>query len=570
MSINDIYAQPISFQSLQQFKALTPLPTEAVAELTKIAGLDIADFNEAEVRSYVIDPIVRILGYEKGTAFSVDLERRIEFLGKVKIPDYKLNLWQEDFWLIEAKRPRIEMESFGYDELAQAIEYACHPKINAALVVLCDGHKIEIFDREMSVTEPVLHLDRANLVRDFDKLRLLLEPWQVWFFQKRRVVRLVDKVFDKEFNLGRVEEFKRLIGGRLNGKRTLFLENFRRNVKPDHDDERRHIASAPVEALVDVHMFIERSIPTTRTLIDALVARGQPGSFNVLHRIFPDRPRDASDMFYAHACAYLMAFGRHQKSVQWLPDWLSSDRNGEENVAEATRNLIRACLTYFEGDEPRRVIQLAACALRRVSKVILMSNEAQWRTAEALHFLHRYEAPELSWNQIVASPEGQVLGMLTSASLTATYRFVAAHKDEQGVFQTETAKLQLRTIWKLERTLLSAIPDYPTLLKERALGEFQMTEASAVTYDRLGHTLLCLLPPFPEWKDYILKEHQKELSTLAEIGSWSARELLGIEKTAKIEPPADEFLADRFFLGDVETLRFLRAKYTGRPLKADA
>jgi hypothetical protein len=31
------------------------------------------------------------------------------------------------------------------------------------------------------------------------------------FFQKRRVVRLIDKVFDKEFNLRRVEEFRSLI-----------------------------------------------------------------------------------------------------------------------------------------------------------------------------------------------------------------------------------------------------------------------------------------------------------------------------------------------------------------------
>ena len=61
------------------------------------------------------------------------------------------------------------------------------------------------------LSKPVLRVAKADLRRDFDKLRKLLEPMQVWFFQKRRVVRLIDKVFDKEFNLRRVEEFRSLI-----------------------------------------------------------------------------------------------------------------------------------------------------------------------------------------------------------------------------------------------------------------------------------------------------------------------------------------------------------------------
>jgi hypothetical protein len=61
---------------------------------------------------------------------------------------------------------------------------------------------------------------------------------QIWFFQKRRIVRLIDKVFDKQFNLKRVEEFKSLIDRRSYGKRGLVLENFRRNVKPDDDTQK--------------------------------------------------------------------------------------------------------------------------------------------------------------------------------------------------------------------------------------------------------------------------------------------------------------------------------------------
>jgi hypothetical protein len=94
----------------------------------------------------------------------------------IKFPDYKFHLWRENFWLIEAKRPLAGGIKFGYDDLAQAVEYGIHPEINAALIVLCDGLITEIFDREVSLIKPVLHVEKCNLARDFDKLRLLLEP----------------------------------------------------------------------------------------------------------------------------------------------------------------------------------------------------------------------------------------------------------------------------------------------------------------------------------------------------------------------------------------------------------
>src|ERR1700676_1254085 len=135
MALTDIYAQPLTPESLQQFKALGPLGADSLAALARIEGLDVTDFNEAEVRANIIDPMVRILGYEKGTDFSVDLERYLKVLDKNLKPDYKFNLWRADFWLIEAKKSHSGEPNFGYKDLSQALEYAAHPQINAALVV---------------------------------------------------------------------------------------------------------------------------------------------------------------------------------------------------------------------------------------------------------------------------------------------------------------------------------------------------------------------------------------------------------------------------------------------------
>lgn len=506
--------------------------------------------------------IRRILASAKGTDFSLDMGRPIEFLSKKKFPDYNLHLWKENFWLIEAKRPNPDSAAFGYDELAQAIEYAVHPNVNAALVVLCDGLKIEIFDREVSITQPILHVDRANLRRDFDKIRALLEPIQVWFFQKRRVVRLIDKVFDKEFNLQRVEEFRWLIDWRLTGKRTVVLENFRRNVKPDTEDHKKHLIEAPLEELVEVQMFIDHPIPQTNVLIANLVQRCEQNSFHVLHRVFPDRPRDTNDTYMGHAAAFLAAFSAKQPTVNWLPAWLVRDgKQTQANTAAAARYLLKQCLTYFEDDEPRKIILLAAAAIRRILKLSFLTNEAQWRMGELRHFLARYHAEELSWGQIVSSPQGHLIGLMDGVVMTTTVRFVQGCRSERGDFMPESAKLQLRDLWKFERALVASVDNYPKLRMERNLGDMRVTEAAAVTYDGLGHLTLCLLHPFPAWTAYVIQEHRPLLETLSAMNSWKARELLGIKENEKLPALDNEDLAKRFFFGDTETLAALRAGY---------
>ncbi len=562
MTRDDTLSKPISLEELAQFKRLDPLPGAAGATIAKLQKLDLAGFSEQEVRSFFIDPMIEVLGYDKGTDFSVDMGKSIAYLDKNKFPDYKFNLWRENFWLIEAKRPLPGRTKFGYDDLAQAVEYAIHPEINAALVVLCDGSITEVFDREVSLTEPVLRIEQRNLVRDFDKLRMLLEPIQAWFFQKRRVVRLIDKVFNKEFNLNRVEEFRTLIERRLAAKRPAVLENFRRNLKPDHELENQHLRSAPLEEIVDVHLFIGRSHGAHRALIEGLLAHSRPNSFRALHRVFPGEPRDANDTYMAQALTYLMALRDRKVPVQWLPAWLAQGPQNGESLESAIRCLLKWNLNYFEGDDARRCILLANNTLRRIMKLLLMGNKAQWGLGEVLHLLSRYETPELSWSQIVLSPEGCLETMLDARTMYATEQFVRAYRGSQQAFQIETAKRSVTELWKLERKLLAGIGDYRKLRRERNFAGMRLVEYSSVTYDRLGHTTLCLLRDFPEWTEYAVSEHRLMIEKLAAMNSWKARELLGLTEKQTVEPLAPEVLADRFFFGDVETWSALEKAYS--------
>lgn len=560
---DDPLTKTVDIDQLLLFKKLKPLAPKHQATLARVAALDVSGFSEMEVRSAVIDPLVKILGYDFGTDFSPKLEHRVTFLGRHIFPDYQVALWKENFWLIEAKKPGPDKPAFGYEELSQAIEYSVHPSINAALVVLCDGVKLEIFDREASVDAPMFRIDIKHLAKDFDKVRAILEPMQVWFFQKRRVARIIDKVFDKEFNMNRVEEFSRLVQDRLRGKQQTVLENFRKAPKPDEDADLRFVAEATPMDIVELFFFFEYRIPVTNAVNRRLAALSQLNSFQVMHRIFPDAPRDANDVYMAQALAYLMRLGESSANTWWMPAWLTKESADKKDMEAATKYLLRQCLTYFENDEAHRIVLLAANAFRRIAKILAIATDAVRSTGATMHALARFELPEMSWSQYLASPEGQLITFMDANAVTAIKQFVRRHSGENHTFKMESARHELRGYWAVERKMLESIGNYAKLGRERSLGEMRMTEWSGVTYDYLGHLTLCFVKQFPKWQDYALANHRPLIEKLSALGSWSARKLLAIPDDADVAPLGDDEIAQRFFFGDVDMLKTLRAHYRG-------
>lgn len=559
-----LLTEPVNVDLLLLSKQSDPLPADRIQTLQHIQDYpNVEAFNEAEVRSYIIDPILRVLGYDKGTHFSTSLENRLTFLGQKRRSDYQVHLWEENFWLLEAKRPQVGIASFSYEDFSQALEYSVHPSVNAALIVLCDGLKLEIFDREVNVDSPIVHVEMRNLVADFDKIRVILEPMQIWFFQKRRVIRLLDRVFDREFVMDRVDEFSDFLQRRLRGKRNAVVENFRKMVKPDSEDQRERAASASLSELAELYMMFDFPVPIDNAVNRRLVELSLPRSFNVMYKLLPDHPRPANDAFMSQTAAYLVALAEKRESLEWLPAWLARGQQGGAALEQATKYFLDQCLTYFKDYEPYRLVLLAACAVRRIAKISVISIDAIQKLGADLHALARFTLPEISWAQAVASPEGQLIGLMDAQAGAALEDFVQKNKAENGDFQMESAKLQLRRYWDLEKRLLSALPDYSALLKERSLGDMRMTEWSSVTYDNLGHSTIARLHRFPKWKDYLVAERRDLVEQVASTASWAAKRLLGLKSEDEFRAMADQELADRFFLGDLQTFRAIRRGYRG-------
>lgn len=552
----------LKIEDLLQHKALQPLPTNIIAELEKLQSLDVSSYTEAEVRAYVIDPIVKILGFEKGTTFSPDLEKSIKFLDSRKQIDYKCTLWEENFWIVEAKKPKQKARrKFEYSVFKQALEYAVHPQINAALIVLCDGDLFEVFDREEKVVEPLLRFKRVDLVKNIDSVRALLSPWQVWFFEKRRITRLIDKVFDREFNLQRLSEFQNVVYGRLESKRATVLKNYQRtfDAKQDQQQQRDFLRAMSTDDIIDAWFFLTLPSPDIHTMVEALVERCLSNPFPILYKLFPDEPRDACDTYYAYALRFLATLHDRTRDggfvLNWLPSWLKSPNSNDANIETAIHILLEHCLTQFHDDEPRKITLLLYAAVRRILKRSALMKESEWTAAEQQFAFMRFVSEEVSWGQFASSPAGFVLQSINSRSISVTARLIALLKNDRRTLQVATAKAKLSDLWALEALFIKRSPNYANLREEKGISETYLSEDIDVTTDYLGHMSVCMLESFPEWKQYALQHHPNEIAMLAALGSWKAREWLGPDV-----PPigiSEQDLAERFFFGETGALRSL-------------
>lgn len=547
-------------------KAIKPVSPEHLAELRRISTLDVSSYSEADVRAEIIDPVVRILGYQKETYFSLEREKHLKILDGDLFIDYRMTLWSEAFWLIEAKKVKRKAFKFNSSELQQALNYAAHPEINAALVVLCDGRIFEVYDREESVTTPVARVEVKNLPEQFNDLQVWLSPWQAWFFQKRRILRLIDKVLDREINPGRLDEFKQAVLRRIEGKRGKIIENWRtvHPITAHHDERAAELRGMPIQDLIEAEFFFDFSVGDMNLMAQLLAEKARPGGFDVLYRMFPDSPRDMNDNFVGAALRTLIAFDASGLKVNWLPDWL---RGEGEDIDGVIKKLIRLGLNTFDEDSARKIVLQYSASARRVAKIAMARLPALTQVGQRNHELLRYYLEEIHQAQYMSSPEGHNIRTLDGIQIMMTDKLITMSHDDRKSFSTARAETALRDLWHTEQRFLGNGTEYWKSMKGRGIGgELNPTEYNWVTYDNLGHLVLCVIASSSKkWCEYIVDAHLPDIQRLAHYGSWQARKLLDIPDAVDLDSPTDEEMAQRFFYGDSKLFQNLRGGYRNRP-----
>jgi len=137
------------------------------------------NFNEADVRAVIIDPILKELGFTYQTILR---EKRLEnpFLrtGSKKrpvnlIPDYVLKVGNGFAWVLDAKAPNQKI--VNDDNVEQVYSYATHPEIRSNYFALCNGLEFACF-RTTETDKPVIYF-RINEIDDYwQTLQKTLSP----------------------------------------------------------------------------------------------------------------------------------------------------------------------------------------------------------------------------------------------------------------------------------------------------------------------------------------------------------------------------------------------------------
>lgn len=550
---------------LQTSKAPRP-PTEDQLKILRAASsLDVSDYSEMDVRAEIIDPVLRVLGYAKETNFSVQRDTSLTVLGATITPDYRLTLFEDDFWVIEAKKPVRKALGFTHKELRQALEYASHPKINAALVVLCDGRLFEIYDREHSVDSPAARVEVSRLAEDFETLQVWLAPWQAWFFQKRRVLRLMNRVLTHEVLPGRLVELQKTINGRLANLQVVARRNWQKahDPKADRFEREARLRGETATALIEAEFFYSNMpVQDFRLITDLVAEKTSRGGFEVLHSLFPDRPRLINDAFLGCSLLTLIKLENKSLDISWVPSWLGGET---KDLSLAIKTLISLCLDTFNKNPERKIVlQYSACA-RRTAKIFAAVIPGINSIGEQRHDLFRWLHDELHFSQYVSTPAGHTLQHLNELQLAATQKFLEDCRTEHGDFDTLRAKKQLQDAWKTEARLLKDGREFLVAVKAIGLGE--MFSGAWVSFDFLGHLVLCVLKMAPrQWRDYAMEAHLDSIRRLAAGGSHEAAELLGTDKQSTPAGIHDAELAERFFYGDLALFQHLKAAYSNHPV----
>ncbi|MDR2490515.1 MAG: type I restriction enzyme HsdR N-terminal domain-containing protein [Spirochaetaceae bacterium] len=138
-----------------------------------------ADFNEADVRAVIIDPMLKELGFTHETilrekALQSPFLRTGSKKRKVSlIPDYVMKVQNSFAWVLDAKAPCVSV--LDADAVEQAYSYAAHPEIRSIYFALCNGIEFACW-RTTETAKPVLYFNISEIDVYWKELRRLLSP----------------------------------------------------------------------------------------------------------------------------------------------------------------------------------------------------------------------------------------------------------------------------------------------------------------------------------------------------------------------------------------------------------
>jgi predicted type IV restriction endonuclease len=150
------------------------------------ATAEAQNFNEAEIRFHILDPILRALGYPESENVYLILEEKLEYpylhigrRSKKDLPlgfsDYRAGVkGARGSFVAEAKAGNV---AISMREVEQAHSYAAHAQVGANYFVLCNGQVIEVYETLSGPkATPIVAIRISDVNTRFYELENILAP----------------------------------------------------------------------------------------------------------------------------------------------------------------------------------------------------------------------------------------------------------------------------------------------------------------------------------------------------------------------------------------------------------
>ncbi|MEH7276613.1 hypothetical protein, partial [Neobacillus vireti] len=239
-------------------------------------SLDFKEWNEMDVREEFIAPLLKCLGYGKGTINNVIREKTLNLnnpyhrVGRKKVQiDYIPTIRLKSFWIIEAKPGNKREMEMG--DLLQAHLYAIHPEIQARFIVLINGWEIRIYDalNIRDWDDYLLCCTKENMKDTFDTLIQMIGSKQMLRFARQQILKQLEDSFAVELDKQELNAFFSEINSRRYGLDKRVQDNARDFQRTEWKKKNEAIDEYFRKLPID-QLLINMDIPTNGTLRTSL------------------------------------------------------------------------------------------------------------------------------------------------------------------------------------------------------------------------------------------------------------------------------------------------------------
>lgn len=179
-------------------------------------SLNFDGWNESDVREDFIAPLLKILGYAKGTVNeitreqSLNLSEKYHRIGRKQVAiDYVPTIRLKKFWIIEAKPGKPKEMDFG--DYLQAHLYAIHPEINVRFILVTNGWEVRVYDALTSNSwdDYILKITQENCQSIFEELKNLLSSQYITKSLRRYILSTIAETLKVEIDENEADELKK-------------------------------------------------------------------------------------------------------------------------------------------------------------------------------------------------------------------------------------------------------------------------------------------------------------------------------------------------------------------------